>query len=461
MTTLRSAVQNVVSAAFCLTLMACGSDVVDPPTSPGDGVSVDPEITAWLVDNVAAFETPAVRDDRSDLDVIQDIVGATRLVSLGEATHGTREFFRMKHRILDYLVKEMGFTHFAIEATWPEMNRIDDWVQGGPGDPAVLLSGQYFWTWRTEAVMDLLVWARNYNATRGANPAVHVLGFDMQHPGMAIYNVEQFLQQVDPPRTQWAVTNLECVDPNDPAGLFAVRYADRSQTERDACRAQVDSVHAHLVAEQTAYEAASSASAYARALHSARLVQQYEGAESRRVVSARDKWMAENVVWLREQAPPDAGMVLWAHNFHVSDREGAMGRFLRVDHGVDQVIFGFTFNAGSFTAVTQTASGQYQGTESHTVGPAPAETYAAHFASTGLQRFILDLSGPFTEPANRWLVGPRPLRSIGCCYRPSDPGFYFLDTVLPAEFDAIIYFDTTTPSILLPFRPPSDFAGNP
>jgi len=83
-------------------------------------------------------------DNLDDLEPLRSLVGDARIVSLGEATHGTREFFLMKHRILRFLVERMGFTAFAIEATWPEANRLDRYVRTGDGDPAVLLSGLYF-----------------------------------------------------------------------------------------------------------------------------------------------------------------------------------------------------------------------------------------------------------------------------------------------------------------------------
>jgi hypothetical protein len=72
---------------------------------------------------------------------------------MGEATHGSREFFQMKHRMLEFLAEKMGFTVFAIEANWPESLAVNDFVLNGEGDPAVALAGMYFWTWNTEEVL--------------------------------------------------------------------------------------------------------------------------------------------------------------------------------------------------------------------------------------------------------------------------------------------------------------------
>ena len=103
-------------------------DSTDPvgPGAPKDSVPSQPNalVVAWLKSRVLPFETTVVREDRTDLAFLNDLVGDARIVALGEATHGTSEFFEMKHRILDFLAKEMDFRLFAMEATWPEMNRM-------------------------------------------------------------------------------------------------------------------------------------------------------------------------------------------------------------------------------------------------------------------------------------------------------------------------------------------------
>lgn len=181
---MRRCASLLIPLLFLQPLPACSDKT---PTTPSEIHLPEPNtpdgpnalVVSWLRDHALPFDTPVVREDRSDLSFLESLIGDARIVSLGEATHGTREFFQMKHRILDYLAEEMGFRLFAMEATWPEMNRIDDWVHGGEGDPAVLLSGQYFWTWNTQEVMDLITWAREFNSGRPPEDHVSVLGFDM------------------------------------------------------------------------------------------------------------------------------------------------------------------------------------------------------------------------------------------------------------------------------------------
>src|SRR5262249_23299687 len=114
-----------------------------------------------------------------------------RIVSLGEATHGTREFFQLKHRLLEFCVAELGFTIFGIEASYPECLRVNDYVLRGTGNPAEALAGTRFWTWDTEEVLALIEWMRGWNATHARQ--VKFYGFDMQFPTEAALGLLDYL----------------------------------------------------------------------------------------------------------------------------------------------------------------------------------------------------------------------------------------------------------------------------
>jgi erythromycin esterase-like protein len=131
-----------------------------------------------------------------DMQRLKRVVGDARIVSLGEATHGTREFFQLKHRLLEFLATEMGFTIFSIEANLPEAYRMNDYVLTGSGDPRQLLRGMYFWTWDTEEVLDMILWMRRFNAS-GRGP-LQFTGFDMQTPAVAMEIARAFVARYDP-----------------------------------------------------------------------------------------------------------------------------------------------------------------------------------------------------------------------------------------------------------------------
>ena len=141
-------------AVIALLATGCSDNPSGPSSDPDEnGIQeVAPEIVNWLQANGESFSTPQAGNGFADLQFLRDMIGDAKVVALGEATHGTREFFLMKHRILKFLVQEMGFNLFAIEASWPEANRLNEYVHTGVGDPAILLSGLYFWTWNLSLI---------------------------------------------------------------------------------------------------------------------------------------------------------------------------------------------------------------------------------------------------------------------------------------------------------------------
>ena len=150
----------------------------------------------WLKDHAIPLATVRAGSGFDDLAPLREIVGDARVVALGEATHGTREFFQMKHRLLEFLVSGAGFTAFGIEATARSV-RSDRYALTGDGDPARALAGLYFWTWNTEEVMDLLEWMRAWNADDSHVRKVHFYGVDMQSPTRAAKVALESLAQVD------------------------------------------------------------------------------------------------------------------------------------------------------------------------------------------------------------------------------------------------------------------------
>ena len=154
-------------------------------------------VVEWIRTHAVRLTTPEAGHGFADLQRLKPVIGNARIVSLGEATHGSREFFQLKHRMLEFLATEMGFTIFTIEANMPEAYRLNDYVLNGTGDPAQLLRGMYFWTWDTEEVLDMIRWMRTFN--QSGKGRVEFTGFDMQTPAVAQDIVRQFIGRYDAP----------------------------------------------------------------------------------------------------------------------------------------------------------------------------------------------------------------------------------------------------------------------
>ncbi len=224
---------------LALLVPACGKD---SPSQPNASSAVPAEVATWLRQNATEFRTSIAVGSDDDLAVLTSLVGNARVVALGEATHGTSDFFEMKHRILRYLVEHMGFTAFAIEATFPEAEAVDEYVRTGKGDPAVLLSRLYFWTWNTQEVLDMIQWLRAYNQTAPAPKQVRFFGFDMQYPGAAMDSLRAYVGRVDPGAGADSVNAaLACYRPymNDYRGRTSLTYSSAAAETKTLCKAGV------------------------------------------------------------------------------------------------------------------------------------------------------------------------------------------------------------------------------
>ena len=154
------------------------------------------DLVRWIREHAVPLKTVDPAADDADLMPLKEMIGDARIVGLGEASHGTSEFFTLKHRLVHFLATELGFTVFAIEANMPEAYRLNEYVLTGEGDPEKLLEGMYFWTWNTQEVLDMILWMRDYNAS-GAG-VMQFTGFDMQTPFVAMQEVRAFVEAYDP-----------------------------------------------------------------------------------------------------------------------------------------------------------------------------------------------------------------------------------------------------------------------
>src|SRR5205085_1637542 len=172
--------------ARLLLLLTCASALAQNARRRATGADLD----QWIGAPAIPFAKSDPVDDDSYLLPLREIVGDAMVVGVGEATHGTHEFFTMKHRIFRFLVERMGFTVFSIEAALPECDRIDQFVHTGEGDPSALIANMHFWTWNVDEVLDLVLWMRAYNAARAGGAQLSFRGFDLQYSQQAIAAID-------------------------------------------------------------------------------------------------------------------------------------------------------------------------------------------------------------------------------------------------------------------------------
>lgn len=403
----------------------------------------------WLAANAIRLKTVEAGHGFADMLPLKKVVGTARIVSLGEATHGTREFFQLKHRMLEFLVNELGFNVFAIEATMPESFDINEYVLTGKGDPAKGLAGIYFWTWDTEEVLEMIRWMRRYNADPAHPRKVKFYGFDMQAAARAVKVTLAYLRKVDAQQAEIAERELGML--GNPYTEF--QFAQLSTEKKSAALEAIKGALSSFDSRKQDYVKLSSPVEWDIARQHARIVEQNIEMQSAgqggfAQPAIRDRSMAENIRWILDHEGGDAKAVVWAHNGHIATRNQNgmdwMGAHLRRMFGSAMVTFGFAFNQGSFQAIEMPFPSR-TGLRSFDVGSASEGSLDSMLASAGLQVAAIDLRAlPVDGAATKWFSEPRATRWIGAGYLERLAANFLAKEVVPKNYDGLLFVEKTS-----------------
>ena len=409
-------------------------------------------VVARLKENGVVLKTVEAGNGFADLLPLKKVFKDVRFVGLGEETHGTREFFQFKHRMLEFLVKEMGFRVFAIEASYSACHNINDYVMGKTDDGAKALDSQGFWTWNTEEVRAMIDWMREYNKRVPADERVKFAGFDIQVNDTGKARLLEYLKRVAPERFA-EVDAFFKIDIDELASaVFEKRDAAKVELEKlNALRKQYNELFVFLELSGAKLAAKSSQPEYEQMREYARVLVQYADAYSQPGFGgnvARDLYMADNFRRLVEREPAGTRFVVWAHNGHIatgdSDGYATLGHHLRRFYGQNYYALGFSFNQGSFQSrEEQPKDPNNRMLMSFTVGPASAGSVDWFLAQTGAKILFLDFrSSRKSAEIGDWLAAPHPMRSIGSGYAAGSEQNSFFPITLGSEFDGLFFVDT-------------------
>jgi erythromycin esterase len=410
-------------------------------------------VVDWLRARAIPLASSEPGGDRADLAPLRALVGKARVVALGEATHGTHEFGRVKHRLIEHLVAELGFTVLAFELGQVEARTIDAYVTDGVGSARTALSAARNWVWETEEVLALLEWIRAWNADPAhAARKVRFAGFDMQSADAGYRAVAAYLARVAPGDAAALLAPIERLGHE----VGAVAVASRPEAEQRAIIAGVDVLAARFAAERKAWTKATSAAEYARARQDVENLRQAVAQYTARIAGAsgpalRDAAMAENAAWIVANAGKGAKVIVWAHDLHVASPATGdeMGRHLRAKLGKSMVNVGFVLGQGAFAAL-----GPEHNLDTFTVPPVPDGYVAAAFARAGVPRALVDLRAlPKTGAVADWFRAPQVMQETGYRFGPDDDLASI--EVLAGRYDALLYLEETTPIRQLPTDPAS------
>ena len=407
----------------------------------------------WIKSNAIPLRTVLVGNGFKDLQPLKKLIGSAHLVALGEATHGTREFFQLKHRMLEFLVNEMGFTVFGIEATMPEAFDINEYVLTGKGDPAKALASLYMWVWNAEEVLDMIKWMRNYNADPLHTKKVKFYGFDMQSSVRAAKVTLQNLRKLDPAQAEASEKVLALL--SNP--FTAPDFVHLPKEKKDEAAAVVSNIVRLFDENKLEYINRGSESEWSIMRQQALILAQYIESQMIKTEyinidsSVRDRSMAENIRWIFDHEGSGTKMVIWAHNGHVATNT-TMGKNLRKMFGSDMFVFGFAFNQGSFQATEAPLSyNQFflfpseKGVHPFTIPPFPDVTLDAMLSKAGLKVAAVDLHAlPKEGPVARWFLEGQLTHNIGSVFYTEIYGYGIAKRVVPQIYDALLFVEKTT-----------------
>ncbi|MEY9642036.1 protein-L-isoaspartate(D-aspartate) O-methyltransferase [Bradyrhizobium japonicum] len=323
-----------------------------------------------LVRNLADAAESFPSIEAADLGPLMERIGSARVVLLGEATHGTSEFYRMRERITRDLIVKKGFRFVAIEADWPDAARVDHYVRHFEYPPSEWTAFARFptWMWRNTEVRDFVSWLRKHNGTVDKSKRVAFHGLDLYSLYDSIRSVLNYLDEVDPASARVARERYGCLTPwqRDPATYgHAALTGSYPTCESDVARALTD-----LLAKRRTY-AEHDGERFLDAEQNARLVANaeryyrimYYG--SRASWNLRDSHMFDTLKNLLAFHWPDSKAVVWAHNSHVGNAsatemaargEHNIGQLCRKEFGAQAYLVGFGTHSGTVAAASDWVS---------------------------------------------------------------------------------------------------------
>jgi erythromycin esterase-like protein len=392
---------------------------------------------------------------------LPDSIGDASLVLIGEASHGTHEFYRTRAELTKALITEKRFNVIAVEADWPDAYRVNRWVRHASQDPDAETALADFtrfprWMWRNRDVVEFLEWLRANNASRAATAQTGFYGVDLYSLHASIDAVLSYLRKVDPAGAERARYRYGCFED---FGEDTQAYGYAASTGlSSSCEDEVVTQLVELrrrAADYANRDGRIAADEYFFAEQNARLVRNaeeyYRSMFGGRALSwnLRDTHMMETLEALLghvRQISGEARAVVWAHNSHLGDARATemgdtgqlnLGQLVRQKYGQQARLVGFTTHSGTVTA----ASNWDEPAQRKRVRPSLPGSYERLFHDVDVPQFLLLLDDDDIRPI---LATPRLERAIGVIYRPdTERVSHYFQARLPEQFDALLHIDET------------------
>jgi erythromycin esterase len=387
-------------------------------------------------------------DDLDCLSYLSDC----KIVGMGEATHGTKEFFQLKHRIFKYLVENYEFKIFAFEADMAESFYVDNFVTKNIGNiDNIMKNIMHFFTWRTQEVKDLLLWMRDYNKNLSEENKIHFIGVDCQLLTYQQKIITDYFNKTNITLSEIFLQFLEKIDHigQDLIGHYTNMTIDEKvkiDEDADTLLSKFEDSKVEMISNSSKFEY-QFIKQITKNIKKVNDVYFYFYHTPKKNINYRDSYMAENALWTSNLFDENTKVALWAHNGHVRNSISfdSMGRYLKKELRKKYQIIGFAFSQGSFTAKTF-EDGSYNEIKTHFIKEEPIFGSLNHlFHNIKYDNFILrEKDIPLISFFNLWLLKPRSFISIGAGF--GSGIMYYGPIYLKFNYDILINWDNTSAS---------------
>ncbi|HEX5996928.1 MAG TPA: erythromycin esterase family protein [Jiangellales bacterium] len=425
---------------------AVGAGIIGIPQPATASTPAGSPVPEWIGRHAHRLATSDPDATPHDLRHLHGMMRGALIVGLGESTHGAREEFTLKHRLVRHLVEHQGFRSVVLEEDWTKGLQIDEYLQHGQGDPQVLLADAGT-PWRTEEILDLLVWMRAYNQSHPGDP-VRFAGADVVAVRASAYDaVTAYVARVAPQYLDELRAHYTVLRPSGDIGAHIAFYRQRpdKQPYIDHAR-QAYQMVAGLPAED----------GLPIVLQHAQAIVGFYEYHATGSVGVRDRHMAQTVTFWREYTGDR--VIYWAHNGHTANghpltisyppfppaTQDTAGSLLHTRYGRSYLSVGMSFHHGTVNA-------GFFPVQAYPVPAPPAHFVDATLAVDGIGNYLLDLRTAAPPQVRRWLHTPILMRAIGPAYDPAnDAAYHMSGGGLGDWFDVIIHQQQVTPTRLLP-----------
>lgn len=409
------------------------------------------------------YAEPLPDPDSPDFAPMFDRYADARVVMIGEASHGTSDFYRLRAAITRRLIERHGFNIVAVEADWPDAGYLDRYVRGlAPSAWKRHIFSRFpTWMWRNTDVRTFAHWLHRYNQRLAPDNRVEFRGLDIYSLRNSIHEVLAYLERVDPRLAQEARRRYGCLTPwqDEPAlyGHFVER--DGLMPCENAVVEQLNTLLAERLAglvkdDEAFFNAAQNARVVQAAEYYYRAI--YRGSTTS--WNLRDQHMFDTLQALLEHRGPQAKAVVWAHNSHIGNAAATemgwkgqfnIGQLCRNTHGHDAVLIGMGTNRGQVAAADDWDGDMLI----KDIRPARPDSWEHQFLETGIAVSLTDWRDPRRTELRHALSKPLLERAIGVIYRPeTERHSHYFEAVLAEQFDALIWVEQTQPvtALVLP-----------